>query len=140
MIRKIIKAFLYICLIFIILFAFFLYLYGIRPLIVLSGSMEPVIHTGSLIFIDKNQKDALPGDIITVDLHAGRAAGDGELLVTHRVVRWEDGFIVTKGDANKSEDLTLISPDMVLGTYVYGIPHAGFLIARLRQLLPREKK
>ena len=33
-----------------------LYLFGIVPYVVLSGSMEPTIDTGSLCFINKNAK------------------------------------------------------------------------------------
>ncbi len=106
------------------------YLSSLRPLIVLSGSMEPAIHTGSLIFIDTKNKEGRPGDIVTLSLSMGK---DPNALVTHRVVREEDGLLVTRGDANVEEDHTRLSRDRLVGTYVFQIPRAGYLIVFVRQ-------
>ena len=51
---------------------------GITVDIVLSGSMEPGIKTGGIVFTDTTQVEPEPGDIITYKL--------GETFVTHRVI------------------------------------------------------
>ncbi len=108
------------------------HLLALRPLIVLSGSMEPAIHTGSLIFIDTKKKDPLPGDIITIRL---TMAEGRNTLVTHRVIRMEDGLPITKGDANETEDHIIINPAQIVGTYVFQIPYLGYLVSYFRQSL-----
>ena len=54
---------------------------GIEPFVVLSGSMEPKIETGSLCFINKKVKyeDIEENDIIAFKM-------SDKTLVTHRVV------------------------------------------------------
>ena len=76
----------------------------IFPLIVISGSMEPAISTGSLIF---------SSSVSTKDLHVGEIASfersDG-VLITHRIVSKESiagtelYSVRMKGDANNNED------------------------------------
>src|SRR5437868_1632207 len=75
-----------------------------KALTVYSGSMEPTIHTGSVV-IDTPiaSSDVKVGDVITFV----RPDNQSE-LVTHRVIRIESGpsgtIWVTKGDANSVED------------------------------------
>ena len=66
-----------------------LYLFGIVPYVVLSGSMEPTIDTGSLFFINKNSKyeDVKEKDIIAFKLSDGT-------LVTHRAIEITETGIV----------------------------------------------
>lgn len=78
--------------------------FGVTPLNVISGSMEPGIPTGSMIFSRTVQaSEVAPGDIITVN------RVNSNDLVTHRVVSIEkaDGgafAVVLKGDANEQRD------------------------------------
>ena len=65
---------------------------GISVDMVLSGSMEPKIRTGGLVFTDTNRKDPKIGDIITYSLN--------DSFVTHRVVRKEGSTLITKGARN----------------------------------------
>ncbi|MDY5955563.1 MAG: S26 family signal peptidase, partial [Frisingicoccus sp.] len=37
---------------------------GINSFVILSGSMEPLIHTGSVVMVDSREKDIEVGDII----------------------------------------------------------------------------
>lgn len=94
-----------------------------------SGSMEPVIHTGSLIF-SKPFDDYNKGDIVT---KKGRGT---DTTVTHRIIekREENGQIlfVTKGDANDSADTGGTRKDEVLGKMIVKIPLLGYLIAFAR--------
>lgn len=76
----------------------------IKPLVVISGSMEPGIMTGDLIIDTRVSADALNvGDVISVP---SDLTGD---LVTHRIEAIEPdghgGFMVTmKGDNNAFSD------------------------------------
>lgn len=97
---------------------------GIEPFIVQSGSMEPVIHTGSVAFVNTRDKEIQVGDIICFHLQ-----GQSGQVVTHRVVREDNGSFVTKGDANDTEDLVEVSPADVEGKFVFSIPRIGYLIA-----------
>lgn len=102
-------------------------IFGIMPCVVLSGSMEPAIQTGAVAFINTNDTDSQAGDIITYQLADGK-------LVTHRVVRrLESGELITKGDANEAEDNVPVITEQVVGTYLFQIPQAGYLLAVMDQ-------
>lgn len=98
-------------------------LVGIKPYIVLSGSMEPVIHTGAVAYVNTHATVYEPGDIVMFRM--------GEGLVTHRIVRMEDGQYVTKGDANETVDMVLVSEEQLVGSYLFQIPYLGYLAAEL---------
>ena len=103
-------------------------LVGLRPLTVLSGSMEPTYHVGSLIYVKSvDYKDLKAGDVITFML-------DEDTLATHRIVEVvpdeDDPATVryrTKGDANESEDGSLVHYKNVVGTPVFTIPKLGYV-------------
>ena len=100
---------------------------GLTPYVVLSGSMEPNYHTGSLIYDKKVDPFTLKeGDVITFMVSE-------DTLATHRIVgvvpdEDEPGTIRfrTKGDANDSEDGTLVHYKNVVGTPVFTIPYLGY--------------
>ena len=101
---------------------------GIRPLTVMSGSMEPSIKTGSVALIETNLTDfneIEKGDIITFDI--------GGSFVTHRVVDITEDGIVTKGDANNARDPWIVTNDNYYGKELFSIPYIGFLIVFIRQ-------
>ena len=74
-------------------------IFGIRPFVVVSGSMEPAIQTGSISWVNlRADADHLQqGDILAFERN------DGE-LVLHRILRRTEAGIVTKGDANSVPD------------------------------------
>lgn len=103
---------------------------GMDICVVLSGSMEPAYHTGSVIYIKKDvDPEALQvGDPITFELNGG-------MLATHRIIELvpdeADPSIVrfrTKGDANDVADGSLVEPADVVGTPVFTIPYLGFAV------------
>ena len=96
---------------------------GISVDMVLSGSMEPKIRTGGLVFTDTSRKDPQIGDIITYSLN--------DSFVTHRVIRREGSMLITKG--NDGEDLAPVSAEQVLGTVVFTIPFLGYMAAFMRR-------
>ena len=91
-------------------------LFGIRPYVVYSGSMEPKIPTGAVVFIKEGAYSPETGDIITFH--------NEDTAVTHRVVKKEEGTFITKGDANNIED-SPISADKIIGKYKGRIPKLG---------------
>ena len=97
---------------------------GISVDMVLSGSMEPKIRTGGLVFTDTSRKDPQIGDIITYSLN--------DSFVTHRVIRREGSILITKGDANDGEDLAPVSAEQVLGTVIFTIPFLGYMAAFMK--------
>jgi signal peptidase len=67
-----------------------------KPAIVVSGSMEPMIKTGSLLLVDKKDKNIEIGDVIAYKNH--------DMEVSHRVVEITSNGYVTKGDNNDNVD------------------------------------
>jgi len=108
-------------------------LFGIRPAVVISGSMEPGIPVGSLT-VARNvpATEVQVGDVVTVP----RVNADG--LVTHRVVSTtpaEDGrstVLELQGDANRDPDL---QPYVVteVGHVLTTVPGVGTLVQLLQQ-------
>ena len=99
---------------------------GIRTFTVLSGSMEPTYHVGSLIYVKKVDPTTIqPGQVITFML-------DENTVATHRVVEVvpdeDDPSTLrfrTKGDANDAEDGSLVHYKNVIGTPGVYHPQAG---------------
>lgn len=97
---------------------------GYKPFIVLSGSMEPSIMTGDMVFVKETDGDSLQvGDVI--------AYRSGGAVITHRIVEiaTEGGEkrYITQGDANDSPDQTSVKPAEVEGIYRRRIAGAGNL-------------
>lgn len=103
-------------------------LVGFQVFTVLSGSMEPTYHTGSLIYVKEvDYKEIEAGQVITFLL-------DEDTVATHRVVEVvpdeTDATVLryrTKGDANDAEDGSLVHYKNVLGSPVFSIPKLGYL-------------
>ncbi len=105
-------------------------LLGFEIFTVMSGSMEPNYHVGSLIYVEKVNTDELQkGDVITFMM-------DEDTVVTHRIdeiINEEDSSGVsvrkfrTKGDANDSVDGKLTDYRNVLGSPVLSIPLLGYI-------------
>lgn len=91
---------------------------------VVSGSMEPEIPVGSVIYV----KEAAPEDVCEGDIIAFRS---GLSVITHRVVqnRLLEGEFVTKGDANADVDLRAIPYSELIGCVAYHFPAVGRLMA-----------
>lgn len=99
---------------------------GKEPYIVLSGSMEPMIPTGSVVYVKKMQEEPEVGDIV-----AFVALDDAAVI--HRIADYnpETGEYTTKGDANDAEDGTKLTEDRMLGIYDSHVPKVGILLANL---------
>lgn len=107
--------------------------FGLQVFTVLSGSMEPTYHTGSLIYVKKVDPYTIQsGQVITFML-------DEDTIATHRVVAVvpdeEDASVIrfrTKGDANASEDGGLVHYKNVIGTPVFTIPYLGYVASYIQ--------
>ena len=103
-------------------------LVGLRPLTVLSGSMEPEFSAGDLIYVKEVEYRTLEaGDIITFMLSE-------DTIATHRIVGVvpdeADPSVIryrTKGDANDAEDGALVHCRNVVGTPVWSLPKMGYV-------------
>ncbi len=101
---------------------------GFEIYTVLSGSMEPAYHTGSVIYVKQVDSGSLqPGDVITYRINGGTTA-------THRIVEIvqdETNPSVcryrTKGDANNVADGSLVNQSDIIGSPVFTIPYLGFV-------------
>jgi signal peptidase len=107
--------------------------------VVLSGSMEPAISPGDVVFAYETDPAAISeGDVITF------RRGSGEIPVTHRVVEvldvsGEETAFRTRGDANGNPDAAPVSASNVIGRVptvslpVVGpvlvhVPYLGYLV------------
>lgn len=101
---------------------------GLQVFTVLSGSMEPAYHTGSLIYVKEvDYQEIEPGQVITFMLNENTVA-------THRVVAVvpdeQDATVLryqTKGDANDNVDGSLVHYKNVIGSPIASIPYLGYL-------------
>jgi signal peptidase I len=88
-----------------------------------SGSMEPTIKTGSLIFV-KPEADYNVGDIVA------RKTTDPKVTITHRIVSKEEiqGKVAyeTKGDANNAPDGEKFEKIGIVGKEIFKIPFIGY--------------
>lgn len=103
-------------------------LFGIQPYAVLSGSMEPEYHVGSLLYVKSVDTEELEvGDDITFML-------DEDTLATHRIIEvipdTEDKDVIrfkTKGIANKYEDSGSVHSKNIVGKPIFSIPYLGYV-------------
>ena len=103
-------------------------LIGLRPFAVLSGSMEPTYHTGSLIYVRETEPEQIEvGDPITFVFN------EDLVVATHRVVRIdaENQYFYTKGDANDAEDPAPVYFKNLIGKPVFSLPLMGYVSAFL---------
>lgn len=106
--------------------------FGLQPYIVLSGSMEPEIHTGAVAIVNTKDTDVENGDIVTYRI----PKTDGsESLVTHRILGEDEDGYITKGDANDVEDMTRVKKEQIAGTCMFSIPMLGYLLANRKLMV-----
>ncbi len=98
--------------------------FGYDILVVLSGSMEPTYHVGSVVYVDKNVKadEIEVGDPITF-------YKEENVVATHRAIQIdkENQQFITKGDANNTQDINPIPFSSLIGKAVFTIPMIGFV-------------
>lgn len=89
---------------------------GYKPVIVVTGSMEPAIKVNSISLLEYcSIKDLEPGDTVMYKYN--------NMRITHRVTDIGvdtngEIYLITKGDANKYQDVTPITAEMVEGKLI----------------------
>lgn len=104
--------------------------FGYKPFVVLSGSMQSNINIGDLVFVREVDSNKLEkNDII--------AFRDGKIVTTHRIIDVinENGntCFKTKGDNNNVADDDLVCSESIEGKYVFKINKLGNLIIFIQQ-------
>ena len=90
--------------------------FGIGFANVVSGSMEPALKKGTLLLVRK-KADAEIGDIVVYQ--------SGESIIVHRIISAEGDQVITKGDANETEDIP-IKRSQIKGVVMFKIPEMGY--------------
>lgn len=101
---------------------------GYKNFIVLTGSMEPTLNIGDIVFV-KETTNIKEQDIVSFRVQNS--------IVTHRVVEIkeenEKNIYITKGDANSGNDTELLSIENIEGKYIFKIPFIGRIILFLQK-------
>ena len=101
------------------------YVIGYKPVVVLTGSMEPFMRTNSVAVV-KATKDVEKNDVIMF-------AVDDETMVCHRVIGIDrEGNITTKGDSNETADFSKVSLEDVKGKVVMRMNFLSDVIGKFR--------
>lgn len=130
---KIIKGIFWVALTFAAIFIIFtsLNLFGYQMFVVKSGSMEPRIHTGSVV-IDHKEDKYTADEVITFKVTNSKDT------ITHRIVEVDNNANGTtyqvKGDANETPDPSLVMGNNIVGKVKFTIPYLGYLIAFIRTI------
>jgi len=103
--------------------------FGVRPVVITSGSMEPAVSTGALVITRTVPAGDLEvGDVVTVPTATGSR-------VTHRIVAVDEagaGVILTlRGDANPVPDAELY-PASSADQMVVDVPLVGYVLSAMR--------
>lgn len=102
----------------------------VKPLIVLSGSMTPMMLPGDMVIIHPSDPNALNvGDVMAFNDPQDRP----NTIITHRIKSINpDGSFETKGDANNAPDIYPVLKSKAIGKVLFVIPLAGYLPGLMR--------
>jgi signal peptidase len=94
--------------------------WGYKPLMVISGSMEPTLNVGGILYYHNEDIDNFNnGDILVYETT--------DHIISHRIVEKVDDGFITKGDANNTIDSNIINANQVLGKGTnWCIPYIGY--------------
>lgn len=98
--------------------------------IVGGGSMRPVLHSGDIVVYRRGAQGVAVGDLV-VFIHPEWSGG-----VVHRVMSiGRDGSLLTRGDANTTDDSVPVTRDRVKGIAVAVVPSgktAAFVVGTVK--------
>lgn len=97
------------------------YPFGIKVAIVLTGSMEPTLEINDFVIIKKSNNIKVNDIVSYKDDNSSKE-------VLHRVIKINKDEIITKGDANNTEDKP-ININKVTGIYIGKIKYLGNIIS-----------
>ena len=107
---------------------------GVGATVVLSGSMEPSLSTGDLLFITKKDTYEV-GDIVVFQ--------SNRIAVVHRIIELREETVegengeetqwvaITQGDANNTPDDPIVL-DQIKGAVAFRIPLVGYLVNMIK--------
>jgi len=104
---------------------------GYKTMAVLSGSMEPNIPVGSLIYVIPRGFEYLEvGDVVSFKV-------GGNTIVTHRIVDINPTTreVYTRGDANQVDDPATVREANIVGRQEFMIPYLGYLSVKFQTTL-----
>lgn len=99
---------------------------NIKVLTVLSGSMEPAIHTGSVVVVKPSENYKI-GDIITFGEMSKTKTPTTHRIYEIKVVGSQPVYI-TKGDANNAPDQKEIAGKDIIGKVLFDVPYVGYAV------------
>jgi len=100
---------------------------NIKFMIVLSGSMQPTIKTGSIV-MTKPASEYKVGDIITFGPYSRT-----KTPTTHRIVEVKNGTYITKGDMNNASDAKPVTQREIIGKVIFDAPYLGYVVGFTRK-------
>lgn len=101
------------------------YLFGFKPVYVITGSMEPTIKTDAVIIAKKiDYEDVKVDDIIVYKIE--------DKMITHRVIEKTDDGIRTKGDNNNVQDAYTLKEENIRAKVVLIMNFTAKLIPKMR--------
>lgn len=102
----------------------------ISTYVVATGSMEPAIKTGSVVFSTQSD-DIQEGDVIVFT-----SPLDAETIIIHRVIDIEEydgiALYITKGDNNETQDNWKVDDTEIKGEMIMHVPYLGYVINWLK--------
>ena len=100
--------------------------FGWKPIMIDGGSMGPGIDAGDLVLVERDLEHPLGvGSVVTYRSDEGG-------LVTHRVTEVVGDGYRTRGDANPSDDSSIVASSAVLGSGRLLVPWLGRPVLWLR--------
>jgi signal peptidase I len=101
---------------------------GARTVLIISGSMEPVIHTGSAVIA----RPIPAADLVVGDVIVFAPKANAIIPKVHRIIsiREEAGerYYTTRGDANGADDPAEVSLGGTAWQVWYSVPYVGYVV------------
>ncbi|MBQ9746679.1 MAG: signal peptidase I [Clostridia bacterium] len=92
--------------------------FGVGAAVVLSGSMEPELSVGDLMIVVERESYNVR-DVVVYQ--------DGRTAVVHRIKSIDGDTVITRGDANDSDD-SPIQKSQIKGEVVFVMPLVGYAV------------
>lgn len=106
-------------------------MFGWTPTVITSGSMTPALHRGDVVVLSAPAGDWQPavGQVVVVP-HPDRPGA----TVAHRIAGFDEtGRLVTRGDANGSDDAFRTDPQKVVGIARLLVPRLALATQEMRE-------
>ncbi len=114
-----------------LVFSFSLGLLPVRPMVIATGSMLPVIRPGDMVILQNTDAKTLKvGDVIAYQTHGYQ--------IVHRIMTIQSSAkgnsYILKGDNNDSPDTSAVQESQIVGKVVQIIPYVGLLSLTVQKI------